>query len=78
MKSPMVKYVFFVSYWIVTIAALNIGLTPLLTYDPMARVLDKIGMGMMVVPLQYIVGVAAVISLLGLLGMKGGNCHCQE
>lgn len=77
MKSPMVKYVFFVSYWIVTIAALNIGLTPFLTYDPMARVLDKIGMGMMVVPLQYIVGVAAIISLLGLLGMKD-HCHCQE
>lgn len=76
MKSPLMKYMFLVSYWIVTIVALNLGLVPLLKYNPLQMVLEKIGMGALFMPIHYVVGVAGIITLLGLLGMKG-NCHCE-
>ena len=77
MKSPLMQYIFLISYWIVTLAALNLGITAVLSYDPMAKILDKLNMSMLMMPLHYIIGVAAVITLLALLGMKG-HCHCQE
>jgi uncharacterized membrane protein YuzA (DUF378 family) len=71
------KLVFLVSYWIVTIVALNLGLVPLLGYNPLQMVLEKVGMGALFMPIHYVVGIAGIISLLGLLGMKE-HCHCQE
>lgn len=77
MKSPLVKYVFLVSYWIITIVALNLGLVPVLKYNPLQMVLEKIGMGNLFMPIHYVVGLAGIVGLIGLLRMKG-NCHCQE
>jgi uncharacterized membrane protein YuzA (DUF378 family) len=76
MKSPLVKFVFLISYWIVTIVALNLGLIPLLSYNPLQMVLGKIGMDALFMPIHYVVGIAGVISLIGLLGMK--DCQCKE
>jgi uncharacterized membrane protein YuzA (DUF378 family) len=75
MKSPLMEYVFLVSYWIVTIVALNLGLVPLLKYNPLQMVLEKVGMGALFLPIHYVVGIAGIISLLGLLGLH--RCHCQ-
>ena len=77
MKSPLMKFVFMISYWIVTIVALNLGLVPLLHYNPLQMVLEKIGMGALFMPIHYIVGIAGIISLIGLLSWKD-SCHCHE
>lgn len=76
MKSPIVKFVFIVSYWIVTIVALNLGLVPVLHYNALQMVLEKISLGGWFMPIHYIVGLAGIISLVGLLGWK--DCHCHE
>lgn len=77
MKSPLMKLVFMISYWVITIVALNLGLVPLLGYNPLQMVLEKIGMGALFMPIHYVVGIAGIISLLGLLAFKG-HSHCQE
>lgn len=74
-KSPVVKIVFMLSYWIVTIVALNLGLVPLLAYNLLEVLLAKVGMSFLFMPIHYVVGVAGIISLLGLLSWK--DCHCE-
>ena len=76
MKMPYMKFVFMISVWIVTIVALNLGLVPVLSYNPLQMVLEKIGMGALFMPIHYVVGVAGIICLLGLLSWK--DCRCQE
>ncbi len=75
MKSPLMRLIVTISYWIVTIVSINLGLVPLLTYNPLQMVLEKIGMGSLFMPIHYVVGVAGIIALLGLLTTE---CHCGE
>lgn len=77
MKSPVMKLVFMVSYWIVTVVALNLGLVPLLKYNPLEKVLGTIGMESLFMPIHYVVGIAGIISLLGLLSWNS-SCRCNE
>lgn len=77
MKSPLMRLVFMLSYWIVTIAALNLGLVPLLHYNPLQMIFEKIGIGGLFMPIHYLVGIAGIISLISLLSWKD-ICHCHE
>lgn len=78
MKSPMIKWTFMISYWIVTIAALNLGLVPVLGYNALEKVLTKMNLGSLFMPIHYVVGIAALISLFSLLMWKSHSCHCNE
>jgi len=75
MKSPLMKMLVTISYWIVTIVSINLGLVPLLHYNPLQMVLEKIGMGGLFMPIHYIVGIAGILALIGLLSAE---YHCGE
>lgn len=76
MHSPIAKYVVMFSYWLVTIVALNLGLLPILGYNALQMLLDKVGLGMIFVPIHYVVGLAGLISLWMLV--MGHKCHCGD
>lgn len=75
MFSPL-KILSLLSYWILTIVGLNLGLVPLLHYNPLQMVLEKINMGYAFMPIHYVVGIAAIIALLNLLIMPE-TCRCE-
>lgn len=76
MTSPIMKWAKIISFWIVTIVAINLGLLPILQYNPLEKVLGMIGLGGLFMPIHYIVGIAGIICLLSLVMWK--HCHCDE
>lgn len=81
MHSPMIKLFVKLCYWIVTIAALNLGLLPVLGYNVLEVTLQKVGLEMAFVPFHYVVGVAALVSLwmlvMGCCKCHDEKCHCE-
>lgn len=72
MKSPPVKVIYLVSLWIAVLACLDLGAIPFLKDRPLETILNKIGLGALFTPLHYLVGLAGIILLIGLLMTKGG------
>jgi len=79
MKSPAMKLIAYISMWITTIVSINLGLLPILKYNFLEMLLNRLGIGMLFMPVHYVVGVAGIICLLALLmeGMKG-CCVCGD
>jgi uncharacterized membrane protein YuzA (DUF378 family) len=75
MRLPFMRLIVTIANWIVTVVALNLGLVPVLGYNPLQATLEKIHMGNLFMPIHYVVGVAGIIALLGLLM---GEDHCGE
>jgi hypothetical protein len=81
MKSPILKLVYVLSLWIATIACLDLGALAIWGYRPLEKFLAMVKLEMLFMPyLHYVVGVAGIIILLGLLMHKGGmgHCHCCD
>jgi len=80
MKSPLVKLVYVLSLWLAVVACLDLGALALLGYRPLQKVLEMVKLEMLYMPIHYVVGVAGIIILLGLLMHKGGmgSCHCCD
>lgn len=76
MKSPLMKMLVNVSLWLLAIVALNLGLVPVLGYNLLEAILQKIGLGSLFMPIHYLVGIAGLVALYALLTWK--NCHCGE
>lgn len=76
MFSPIIKYVVMLSYWIVTIVALNLGLIPVLGYNVLENILGKMGLESIFMPIHYVVGVAGLVALWMLL--MGHKCCCDK
>ena len=75
-KLSPITLIILISHWILTIVGLNLGCIPLLHYNPLQMVLEKINMGYAFMPIHYVVGGAAIISLINLLAMHD-SCRCD-
>jgi uncharacterized membrane protein YuzA (DUF378 family) len=78
MHSPIVKWVTVISFWITTIVALNLALVPMLGYNRLEKVLAKISLESLFMPIHYLVGIAGLICLFSLVAHKCCSCHCNE
>ncbi len=62
---------------ITVIASLNLGLVPLMHYNPLQEVLGKIGLESLFMPAHYIIGIAGLIVLFMMIAFAG-RCHCCQ
>jgi sterol desaturase/sphingolipid hydroxylase (fatty acid hydroxylase superfamily) len=74
-KSPIVKLVYVLSLWIAVVACLDLGAFAIWRYRPLEKLLETFKLQMLFMPLHYVVGVAGLIILIGLLMYKGGMGH---
>jgi len=66
MKSPLMKLLYQASLWLNSIAALHKGLEAL-NINLLPNLLNQLGLGMLIVPLFYVLGISGAIGLLGLI-----------
>ncbi len=76
MKSPLMRFLFVISAWLCTIAALHLGLIGLLGRNLVEELLVKINLGSLFIPLHYVFGIAGIFCLFYLIteAMNPGSC----